>query len=269
MGFDAFATQAGFEDYFGKTEYGNDEDFDGYWGIWDEEFFQFYAEEMGKMKEPFFTSLFSVSSHHPFNLPKRHEGKFPEGNLPIQKTIGYTDYALKRFFETAKKMPWFENTIFVITADHAATFSDLPEYKTPSGFFAVPIIIYDPSDPNLKGYNVKDAVQQIDIMPTVLERLGYPNDYIAFGTDMLDSAANHFAIGHMAGSYHFFQNDTLIQFDEKKVTGMYNYEVDPLFKNNFANKNDGSSSSAFQLNKAFIQEYNRRLIRNNMAVFKK
>ena len=66
------------------------------------------------MKELFFTSLFSLSSHDPFILPKKHHNKFPKGNLPIQETIGYTDYALKKFFEAASKTTWFENTIFII-----------------------------------------------------------------------------------------------------------------------------------------------------------
>ena len=266
MGFDAFAKQAGFDDYFGLTEYGNDNHFDGYWGIWDEEFFQFFADEIAKMKTPFFTSLFSVSSHHPFNLPERFKDKFPKGNLPIQRTIGYSDYALKKFFETASKMPWFKNTIFVITADHAATFSDLPEYKTPSGFFAVPIIIYDPSDKNLKGYNKTTAVQQLDIMPTILDRIGYSKDYIAFGTNMFDSASQHFAIADMADIYHFFQNDTLIQYDGKSIVGMYNYEKDPLFKENLAAKQEKITTDILTLTQAFIQEYNRRLIKNDMAV---
>lgn len=266
MGFDAFAVQAGFENYFGKDEYGNDDDFDGVWGIWDEEFFGFYAKEMSKMKEPFFTSLFSVSSHDPFILPKKHQNKFPKGNLPIQETIGYTDYALKKFFEAASKTPWFENTIFIITADHAATFSDLAEYKTPSGFFAVPFIIYEPSNPKMKGYNKKDVVQQIDIMPTVLEILHYPHDYIAFGQNALDSTQRHFSMGYMDENYHLFENESLLQFDGNQVSGMYNFIKDPFFKENNKAKNSLEKEEMIKLSKAFIQEYNRRMIHNQMIV---
>ncbi len=269
MGFDAFAVQAGFDRYLGKNEYGNDKDFDGIWGIWDEEFFQFYAQEMNQMKEPFFTSLFSLSSHDPFILPERYKNTFPKGNLPIQETIGYTDYALQKFFETASKMSWFDNTIFIITADHAATFSDLATYKTPSGFFAVPFIIYEPSNAERKGYNQSEVVQQIDIMPTVLEMLGYPKDYIAFGQNVLDSSQRHFSIGYMSQNYHLFEGEHLLQYDGKQILGLYNFVKDPLFQNNKAAKKSLTKEQMLQLSQAFIQEYNRRMIHNEMSILDK
>jgi len=77
MGFDAFAKMAGFDAYYGKDEYNNNDDFDGFWGIWDEPFFQFYANTITTFKEPFATALFSVSSHHPFQVPDKYKGVFP------------------------------------------------------------------------------------------------------------------------------------------------------------------------------------------------
>ena len=80
MGFQAYAKAAGFNDYFGYNEYvkeHSDKDYDGIWAIWDEEFLQFYADNMGKMKQPFMTSVFTASSHHPFVIPKKYESKFP------------------------------------------------------------------------------------------------------------------------------------------------------------------------------------------------
>ena len=98
MGFDAFTKIAGFSQYIGKNEYGNDSGFDGTWGIWDEPFFQFFADEMNRMKEPFFTTIFSVSSHHPFIVPEQYRTRFPEEHIPLQKCIRYTDMALREFF---------------------------------------------------------------------------------------------------------------------------------------------------------------------------
>jgi phosphoglycerol transferase MdoB-like AlkP superfamily enzyme len=265
MGFDAFSVQAGFDKYFGKDEFGNEEAFDGVWGVWDEEFLGYYASELSKMEEPFCTALFSLTSHDPFILPKRYKNTFPKGNLPIQETIGYTDYALRKYFEAASKTAWFENTIFIITADHAATFSDLAEYKTPSGFFAVPFIIYEPGNPARKGYNKTDVVQQIDIMPTVLGLLAYPNDYIAFGQDALDSTQRHFSMGYMAQNYHLFENEQLLQYTGEEISGMYNFVQDPFFKQNNAEKEDSQKEKMLKLSQAFIQEYNRRMIHNQMA----
>ncbi|MBY0432930.1 MAG: sulfatase-like hydrolase/transferase [Cyclobacteriaceae bacterium] len=85
MGFQAFANSCGFHDYFGKDEYNHDEDYDGIWGIWDHKFLQFYADKMNSFQQPFYTNFFSVSSHHPYNLPEEFQGKFKEGVLPIIK----------------------------------------------------------------------------------------------------------------------------------------------------------------------------------------
>ena len=98
MGFQAFSRAAGYQDYFGRTEFGNDEFFDGNWAIWDEEFLQFYAEKMSEFKEPFSTGIFTASSHHPFNIPERYRSVYPESSLPIHKCIRYSDHALQRFF---------------------------------------------------------------------------------------------------------------------------------------------------------------------------
>lgn len=265
MGFDAFAKQAGFQNYLGLDEYDNEDDFDGYWGIWDHHFFQYYADEMNKMEEPFFTTLFSLSSHHPFGLPDGFEGKFPEGNLPIQRTIGYTDYALKQFFATAKRMPWFENTIFIITADHAATFSDLPEYLTFQGYFAVPVVFYSPSA-DLQGFNDTIVAQQIDIMPTVLNHLNYDKRYIAFGNDLQNPDTAHFAVNYLSNVYQIFMGDYLLQFDGTTVVSLYDLKNDRLNKNNLVGKGNEMEEVLLIKIKAFIQEYNRRLIDNDLVI---
>lgn len=171
MGFEAFSRLSGFQEYYGKTEYNNDADFDGIWGIWDEPFMQYFAHRMNAFQQPFFTAMFSVSSHHPFRLPAGYESRFPEGPMTIHKCISYTDYALKRFFQTASSMPWFRNTLFVITADHASAQIQFPEYNTPWGYFAVPILFYQPG---ADWHTLEpEVIQQIDIMPTVLGQLGY------------------------------------------------------------------------------------------------
>jgi len=263
MGFDAFARQAGFQQYFGKDEYDNDDDFDGYWGIWDDKFFHFFAQKMKQMNEPFYTTLFSLSSHHPYIVPEEFEGKFPEGKLPIQKTIGYTDYALRHFFTIASKMPWFNNTVFVLTADHAATFSDLPEYLTFQGYFAVPIIIYSPGD-SLVGFNDSTVVQQIDIMPTVLNYLGYDHDFIAFGNDMFNPDTAHFTVNYYSDVYQIIEGETILQFDGEKTIGLYDLKKDRLNKKNLVGLGFPIENKLLTKLKAFIQEYNRRLIDNDL-----
>ena len=73
MGFNAFMNIAGVDQYYGMDQYANDDDFDGLWGIWDEPFLQFYAKQLNTFPEPFVSSFFSVSSHHPFEVPEQHQ----------------------------------------------------------------------------------------------------------------------------------------------------------------------------------------------------
>ena len=220
MGFQAFARKTGFQKYYGRTEYeaakGTD-DFDGTWAIWDEPFLQYYAEEMSRMKEPFMTAVFTASSHHPFEIPEKYKATFPEGPLEIHKCIRYTDMAIGKFFETARRQKWFENTIFVLTSDHT-NMSDHKEYQTDLGGFCSPIIIYDPQKP--EGEMQDKIAQQINIMPTVLGMLGYQKPYLAFGIDVLNTPAEDtWAVNYLNGVYQYVKHGEVIQFDGKNFKG--------------------------------------------------
>ncbi|HTG65377.1 MAG TPA: sulfatase-like hydrolase/transferase, partial [Flavobacterium sp.] len=102
MGFSGFGNILGIDNYYGRSEFNDDSQFDGFWGIWDEPFLQYMKKTLDKKKTPFFASAFTLSSHEPFLLPKKYKNKFKEGEMPIHKCVEYTDFALKRFFEEAK-----------------------------------------------------------------------------------------------------------------------------------------------------------------------
>ena len=260
MGFDAFTKIAGFKHYFGKNEYGKNEGFDGVWGIWDEPFFQYFANEMNKLKTPFFTTIFSVSSHHPFKVPEQYLQKFPEEHIPLQKCIRYTDFSLKEFFEKARTMPWFNNTLFVITADHCSE-SDFTEYRTLVNDFAIPLIFYKP-DGSLKGSDPSIA-QQIDIMPSVLGYLHYPKPYIAFGNNLFDPKTKRFAINFIEESYQFLIGDYALYFSDGSFTGIYDWKRDPQRSDNLLGKIDLRAEES--LYKAVVQQYNNRMVRNQLT----
>ena len=224
MGFQAFANLCDFDDYFGKDEYNNNDDYDDIWGIWDHKFLQYYARKMDTFKEPFYTNFFSVSSHHPYNLPLEFRNKFKEGELTIYKCIEYTDYSLKKFFETASKMPWYKNTLFVITADHASAQIGIPEYNSAWGYFSIPIFFYKPGA-DWHSFT-PEIVQQIDIMPTVLGELHYDSAFIAFGRDVFRDKTRPFAFNYLDNTYQAFRGNYLLQFDGAKSIGLYNFKND-------------------------------------------
>lgn len=263
MGFDAFANLAGFDNYFGKTEYNNDADYDGIWGIWDEPFLQYFAKEMSTFKQPFYTTLFTVSSHHPYNLPEGYENKFKKGPHPVHQTIGYTDYALRQFFKSASGMPWFKNTLFVITADHASAEINVPEYNTAWGYFSIPVFFYRPDE---NGGGLKsEIIQQIDIMPTLLGQLHYNKPYVAFGRDIFNDRSRPFAFNYLNNLYQIFRGDYLLQFDGKNVTSLYQFKEDKFLKNNLVDQLPDTVQSMSRSLKAFIQQYNNRMVENNLT----
>ncbi len=160
------------------------------------------------------TAVFTASSHHPFEIPEKYKTIFPEGPLEIHKCIRYTDMAIGKFFETARRQKWFEDTIFVLTSDHT-NMSDHKEYQTDLGGFCSPIIIYDPQKP--KGEIQDKIAQQIDIMPTVLGMLGYQKPYLAFGIDVLNTPAEDtWAVNYLNGVYQYVKHGEVIQFDGKE-----------------------------------------------------
>jgi phosphoglycerol transferase MdoB-like AlkP superfamily enzyme len=276
MGFHAFARATGFQHYYGRDDYNadpnfhGDDDFDGTWSIWDEEFFQFYAQQINKMQEPFMTALFSASSHDPFVVPEKYKGRFPQGERPLQQCIAYTDYALRRFFETASRAPWFGRTLFVITADHTSNNID-PFYTTTLGSYSVPIILYAPGLPDLHRYDTERIVQQADIMPTVLSLLHYDHPYIAFGTDMLAAQARPFALHWVPefSGYQYLEDNYLLQFDGQKVTAAYRFRTDSLLQTNVLGTMPQDTLLRLENRmKSVIQQYMQRMNNDSLVVRK-
>ena len=257
MGFLGFGNILGYDNYYGKTEYRNDADFDGVWGIWDEPFFQFFNEIISKKDQPFMATMFTVSSHEPYEVPQKYKGKFPEGDVNIHKTIAYTDFALKRFFQSAQKQPWFNNTIFVLVADHGNTiFYD--EYKKELMRNTVPLLFYKPGS-DLRGVN-EDWAQQIDIYPTILDLIGYQKPFRSWGRSLVSkSDVEPFVIKYSSNMYQFFEGDYICTFDGKKITGFY-HRSDKVMERNLINTRSPKMDAMELKCKAFIQDYMQRII---------
>ena len=226
LGFQGFTKSTGFQQCFSQEDFEADKrtngaaDSDNWWGIWDEPFLQYFRIKMSDMKEPFMTALFTLSSHHPFHVPEQYKTKFPEEEMPIHKCIRYSDHALQRFFEESSKEPWFKNTVFVMTGDHT-NMSNHPEYKSSINQFSTSIIIYDASGDIAPG--IRDGIaQQTDILPTILNLVGYDKPYMAFGCDLLNTPAKDtWAINYLDGIYQYCKGDYVLQFDGQQTIGVY------------------------------------------------
>ncbi len=262
MAFDDYCKVAGFDDYFGLDEYPNEGDFDGTWGISDDPYFQYFAKQMQEQQEPFFSCLFSLSSHHPYKLPKKYNGRFKEGELPIHRTIQYTDMALSRFFHTASKMSWFQNTLFVITSDHTAQHATA-RYNNPVGSYSVPIFFFQPgSDLVARDSRI---FQQIDIMPTILDLIGYEKPFYAFGSSPFSTSQDRWAVGYYSEVYQLIQDEHVVRFDGTKSIALYELN-DWSWKYNIKLSEQEKIVKMERKLKAIIQQFNNDMISNQLSL---
>ena len=262
MGFLGYANILGFDHYYGKNEYNNDDDFDGVWGIWDEPFFQYFNTTISKEKQPFMATLFSVTSHEPYQVPEKYKGKFPKGDVNIHQCIGYTDFALQQFFASAKKQAWFKNTIFVFVGDHGNTIY-YDEYKKEMNKNAVAMMIYKPNS-DLVGES-KEYAQQIDLYPTILDLMGYNKPFRSWGRSLVgDKKIQPFVIRYSSNLYQFMSGNYICTFDGNKVLGFYD-KKDKDLKNNLIAKRNSEMDLIELKCKAYLQDYMARVMDKKLA----
>ncbi len=263
MRFNSFASQAGFQHYFGRFEYNNDAHFDKTWGILDEYFNPWTAKKLTTLKAPFFATLFTLSSHHPYYIPDHMKKKVIKGPQPICASINYGDYSLRKFFEEAKKQPWFNNTLFILCADHTPATDD-PIYSQRSQMYRIPIVFYHPKkliQPKLE----KKIFQQIDILPTVLDAINIKTKYYSFGNSYFQKTNNE-GITYLEGTYQYFFNRYMFTFSNDKARNLYDFTVLKKHTKDYLKKNKKDSLKAEKRLKAIIQCYNRDLIQNKTLV---
>jgi hypothetical protein len=263
MSFDIFAASAGYEKYFGRTQYHNEADYDGDWGISDEPFLQYFAAGINKMPQPFFATVFTITSHGPYKIPAKFSRPLPAGT-PIERTIAYTDIALSEFFKKAATMPWFKNTLFVISADHNAPLHDDKFYARNMGNYSIPILFYAPGDTLMRGVDT-NLMQQINIMPSVLDYLGYNKKFFALGNSVF-SERQPFTVNMLSGKGQVLLNDYLLQTNNMSPVALYHYNPDSACHYNLIYKEKDIANSEEKFLQAFSQIYNDAVIKNKMWV---
>ena len=159
----------------------NEVTFSNVWGVCDEDMYNKAIKVMNveaKENKPFFNHIMTVSNHRPFTYPN-NKIDIP-GNIKSRDGgVKYTDYALRQFFNQAKKQPWFKNTVFVIVADHCA--SSAGKTELPLDKYRIPALIYT-SD--MKPEKCTKLMSQIDVMPTLFGLLNFDYQSKFFGCDV-------------------------------------------------------------------------------------
>ena len=274
MGFQSFLKQTGLQQYHGIDQYPSDlyqRDFDGNWGIFDEPYLQHFIRCMDTMndgKQPVFASVFTLSSHHPYTIPKPYLNKLPGTPETVQHTIAYADIALQKFFQTAATKPWFNNTVFVITGDHTSH-SDKEYFYSQSGHYEVPFLIYAPGidikhinekpnqseefrNPQLRiqqpqtftnpsrnewadiiNTATQKTLSQCDIIPTLWNLLGANNPRLGFGRSAFDPNYKGYSTHIDKDLYYIIQYPFVLALDQQGKVVDYHKQ---LRNNNKAQK---------------------------------
>ncbi len=259
MGFDNFSKLAGYERYYGKDEYrGDPSDFDGHWGIHDHAFYRFMVDEIDRWKPPFHTAFFSLSSHHPYPVPAEFEHRIPIGLDKIQRSIAYADMALRDFFHLASTKPWFENTLFVITADHSGPSRSIYTSSSRGGFH-IPLLFYMPN--KLQPIVHSETAQQADVLPSVVNLLKIPCDYSSFGRNLFENGMG-WSISYSNGSWQKIGDDELWRLDVDGKISRFALE-DTLLKKPLSRAME-DEHGALHL-KAAVQQYMTSMIHNRIV----
>ncbi len=265
MNFDASALSAGFDSYFGRNEYANDADYDGIWGISDMPFLQYTAHKVNEMKRPFAAGVFTLSSHHPFKLPKGYE--LPEGDYKtdFEKTVRYTDDAMRRFFETMSNYSWFDSTIFVIVGDHVNPEHRFDNYLNGYGQYQIVTAFYAPSI--IKPLNTNILAQQTDIGISLLAALGYNDTVFTFGRNVFDSLQEPCFTSYLNNIYQYSDGKYMLQSDGRNITAVFDIENDPCLTHNLYENADYETWK--ELDNKFkmrLQQYTNRMINNKLYI---
>ena len=265
MNFDVYAQSTGIDHYYGRTEYGNDDDFDGRWGIFDGSFLHYTIEKLDTEEQPFAAVIYTISSHHPYTLPEGFQ--LPAESYlwsGFEKTVYYADCALRDFFDEAATKPWFDSTLFVITADHANTEHYLPEYSNIWGMYSIPIAFYMPSQ--IEPYRCQELAQQIDLNLSILAALGINDTVFSFGRNVFDTVSSPYCIAYINQTFQYSDGRYLVQSDGDNTIGVFNILTDRQLNDNLIDRIQCEDLA--QIMKQYIQEYNNRFIHNQLFVDK-
>jgi phosphoglycerol transferase MdoB-like AlkP superfamily enzyme len=261
MDFDKYTKSIGFERFYDKRMYPNQNEYDGQWGIWDDPMFQFMADTINQFPEPFYTFCFTLTSHHPYKVPDFFEKQHPNIDL-LHRSVLYTDTALKHFFEKASKMAWFKNTLFVIAADHTGAGTYIDAYQTKVGRYKIPILFYKPNE--ILPQQVNRVCQQIDVLPSIMDFLKYDKPYLSFGRSVWSKSAASYAFQYEESLFQIQNDKYVLFFDGEAVQRVHELQNDPFLQNDLKKDASVPIDSLANILKSVIQQHHKAMIHNRL-----
>lgn len=199
--------------------------FSNVWGVCDEDIYNKAIKIMNaeaKENKPFFNHIMTVSNHRPFTYPN-NKIDIPGDIKSRDGGVKYTDFALRKFFEMASKQLWFQNTVFVIVADHCA--SSAGKTQLPLDKYRIPAFIYTPNE---KPGQCDKLMSQIDLMPTLFGRLHFDYESKFFGQDVFKSDYKPRAFIATYQDLGLIKDNVLTILSPKQTVKQYSLKVKPM-----------------------------------------
>jgi phosphoglycerol transferase MdoB-like AlkP superfamily enzyme len=207
MRFDALASSLGFKHQLYRDDMSTSNSETGSWGLHDPEVFKHISNKLNGHRKPFMMTFFTLSTHEPFDIPKRFRNKY---KIPTAEAASYRffDDQLRLFFEQNKHKKWFKNTMVVITGDHTPVHLDNAQYKI-QDYYSVPILIIPP-DCMKQPFKVKE---QKAIIPTLCKALNWNVNLYSFG-----NRKDQDVIRYLNGIYYIWNDEFELQYNETKAS---------------------------------------------------
>lgn len=162
-------------------------------GVPDEHMYKELHQYLNSVQEPFISCLFTLSTHSPYDIPRDAGVDWGGEHQPYLNTIKYADESLQQFFSNVKDEPWYDNTLFVLVADHGHV---TPKYYTihDARRSRIPLLLYgEVLKQEKRGQVLSTVGSQVDIAATVLQQLGSPHQQFTHSKDLLDPEHPQFA----------------------------------------------------------------------------
>jgi phosphoglycerol transferase MdoB-like AlkP superfamily enzyme len=188
-------------------------DMNSKWGAYDDKVFSKQLADMDNSKQPFFSTILTLTNHEPFELPVEKKYKGKNVNDQFRSTMFYTDSCLGAYLSEAKKKAWYKNTLFVIIADHGHRLpANLTEFDSKK--FRIPLLFWgDVIKPAFKGLKISKIGSQTDLVSTLLKQVNMDASRYTWSKDLLNPSTPGFAFFNWDNGFGFATNEQVISYD--------------------------------------------------------
>ena len=216
-------------------------DMNSKWGAYDGLVFNKQLSDMNQTKQPFFSTILSLTNHEPFEVPGTPKFGKKDAIQGFKSTAFYTDSCINSYLTEAKKQDWYKNTLFIFIADHGHLFpKNKSEIFQPERYH-IPLLFYgDVIKDEFKGKKIEKVGSQQDVAATLLAQLKISHQDFLWSKNLLNPYTKHFAFFSWDNGLGFINDDHVVTFDNIGKNILYNNKPQDKEKTN-ANLTSGKA----------------------------